>query len=84
VIGSFLFPELKNFADSEPDVCRELRHRVAARAGFEDKFMRPTRVRLTPANLSHWLMSHEEPDSPSVALQSNPDFGAQYGANFRP
>jgi arylsulfatase A-like enzyme len=35
--------ELKNFAGSEPDICRELRHRVAAWVDFEDKFMRPTR-----------------------------------------
>ncbi len=33
--------ELKNRADSEPDVCWELRHRVAAWVDFEDKFMRP-------------------------------------------
>ena len=35
--------ELKNCAGSEPDVCRELRHRVAAWVDFEDKFMRPAR-----------------------------------------
>ena len=33
--------ELKNCAGSEPDVCRELRHRVSAWVDFEDKFMRP-------------------------------------------
>jgi arylsulfatase A-like enzyme len=35
--------ELKNSADSEPDVCRELRRRVSAWVDFEDKFMRPAR-----------------------------------------
>ena len=35
--------ELKNCADSEPDVCRKLRHRVAAWVDFEDKFLRPAR-----------------------------------------
>jgi hypothetical protein len=35
--------ELKNFASSEPEVRRELRHRVAAWVDFEDKFMRPAR-----------------------------------------
>ena len=35
--------ESKNVADLQPDVCRELRHRVAAWVDFEDKFMRPTR-----------------------------------------
>ena len=35
--------ELKNSADSEPDICRELRHRVSAWVDFEDKFMRPDR-----------------------------------------
>ena len=35
--------ELKNSAESEPDVCRELRHRVSAWVDFEDKFMRPDR-----------------------------------------
>jgi arylsulfatase A-like enzyme len=35
--------ELKNSADSAPDVCRELRHRVSAWVDFEDKFMRPDR-----------------------------------------
>ena len=35
--------ELTNFAGSEPDVCSELRHRVAAWVHFEDKFMRAAR-----------------------------------------
>jgi arylsulfatase A-like enzyme len=35
--------ELKNCADSEPDLCSELRHRVAAWVDFEDKFMRSAR-----------------------------------------
>jgi lipoteichoic acid synthase len=35
--------ELKNCADSEPDVCRELRYRVVAWVDFEDKFMRLAR-----------------------------------------
>jgi arylsulfatase A-like enzyme len=35
--------ELKNRADLEPDVCRVLRHRVAAWVDFEDKFMQPAR-----------------------------------------
>lgn len=33
--------ELKNRAGSRPDICRELRHRVAAWVDFEDKFMQP-------------------------------------------
>ena len=35
--------ELKNVAGSEPDICRKLRHRVAAWVDYEDKFMRPAR-----------------------------------------
>ena len=35
--------ELKNVAGSEPDLCRKLRHRVAAWVDYEDKFMRPAR-----------------------------------------
>jgi arylsulfatase A-like enzyme len=35
--------ELRNVADSNPDICRELRRRVAAWVDFEDKFMRPAR-----------------------------------------
>jgi arylsulfatase A-like enzyme len=35
--------ELRNFADAEPDICRQLRHRVAAWMDFEDKFLRPPR-----------------------------------------
>ena len=33
--------EAKNIAELQPEVCRELRHRVAAWVDFEDKFMRP-------------------------------------------
>lgn len=33
--------ELKNCADLEPDVCKELRNRVSAWVDFEDKFLRP-------------------------------------------
>ena len=35
--------ESKNLAEFQPEVCRELRHRVAAWVDFEDEFMRPTR-----------------------------------------
>ena len=35
--------ELENCAGSEANVCRELRHRVAAWVDYEDKFMRPAR-----------------------------------------
>lgn len=34
--------ELKNLAGSEPDICKELRNRVAAWVDFEDEFMRPS------------------------------------------
>ena len=35
--------EMKNVAESEPDLCKKLRHRVAAWVDYEDEFMRPAR-----------------------------------------
>jgi arylsulfatase A-like enzyme len=35
--------ELENVASSEPDLCRKLKHRVAAWVDYEDKFMRRAR-----------------------------------------
>ena len=67
--------ELNNCADSQPEVCRQLRQRVSAWVDFEDKFMRPDRddeLKRRFSSVSAKATQRNPPDRVEVSRRARP------------